>query len=401
MTETDAPAEGALALNILHFARALRDTGIPVGPGAVLDAVAAVEAVGFSDKTDFREVLHAVFVKKHEHTLLFDQVFDVFWKRKGLLEKLIAMLSPQAPADKKPAKAEAGASRVADAMFKSNKEAPPPPPSLDLDARLTMSATEILQTKDFAQMSAKEIAEARALIAKMRMPDDLRPTRRFSPSHFGQRFDPRRTFRRSLRGGGALIDLAFRARAEKHPPVVALCDISGSMAEYTRLFLHFLHALGETRRVTTFLFGTRLTNVTRAMRARDPDEALARCSQDVADWSGGTRISASLHRFNRDWSRRVLSQGPVVLLFTDGLERDGLEALGPEMERLHKSCRRLIWLNPLLRWEGFQPKSQGIRAMLPYVDEFRTVHNLDSLRNLIDLLSRPAQARGGDPWRTT
>ena len=391
-------AEGVLALNIMHFARALRETGIPLGPGAVLDAVAAVEATGFGDKRDFRAALHAVFVKKHEHTLLFDQVFDIYWKRKGFLEKMIAMMSPQAKPDApKGPKSEAGATRVSEAMYKSPKEEPEPPPNFELDARLTMSANEILQGKDFGQMTADEISKARALIARLVMPDDRRATRRFAAAHRGLRIDPRKTFRRSLRGG--MIELAFRAPIERRPPVVALCDISGSMAEYTRLFLHFLHALGETRRVTTFLFGTRLTNVTRSMRERDPDEALARCSKDVADWSGGTRISASLHRFNRDWSRRVLSQSPTVLLFTDGLEREGFEGLGPEMERLHKSCRRLIWLNPLLRFDGFAAKAQGMRAMLPHVDEFRPIHNLNSMTELVHALAEDgAEVRDPRAW---
>ena len=392
----EAGGQGALPLNILHFARALRDTGMPVGPGAVLDAIAAVEAAGFSDKADFREVLHAVFVKKHEHTILFDQAFDIFWKRKGLLEKLIAMMSPQARPDKpKGPKAEAGASRVADALFKSPKDDEKATPSLDLDARLTMSPNEILQSKDFAQMSAEEIARAQALIARLVLPDDRKPTRRFVATTNGARVDMRRSFRRSLRGGG-LIDLSFRDRARKRPPVVALCDISGSMSEYTRLFLHFLHALGDTRRVTTFLFGTRLTNVTRSLRARDPDDALARCSGQVADWSGGTRISASLHRFNMDWSRRVLGQGAVVLLFTDGLERDGIDSLGAEMERLHMSCRRLIWLNPLLRFDEFAAKAQGMRAMLPHVDEFRPIHSLSSMAELCRALASDASA-ASDP----
>ena len=388
--------EGALSLNILHFARALRDTGMPVGPGAVLDAIKAVEVVGFTDKADFREVLHAVFVKKHEHTLLFDQTFDIFWKRKGLLEKVIGMMSPQVRRDKpKGPKADAGATRVADALFKTKQDESKAEPSLDLDARLTMSASEILQSKDFAQMSAAEILEAQALISRLVLPNDRKPTRRFKPDASGARVDMRRSFRRSLRGGG-LIDLTFRAPIEKRPPIVALCDISGSMSEYTRLFLHFLHALGESRRVTTFLFGTRLTNVTRSLRARDPDEALAACSGQVADWSGGTRIGASLHRFNRDWSRRVLGQGAIVLLFTDGLEREGVEQLGVEMERLHKSCRRLIWLNPLLRFDAFAAKAQGLRAMLPHVDEFRAIHSLSSMAELCRALGNEGSS-ASDP----
>ena len=246
---------GALAENIVHFARALREAGVPLGPGAVLDALAAVEAVGFSNRRDFHATLHAVFVKKHEHSLLFDQAFAIFWKRRNLLEKLIAMLSPQAPSQRAPQSAEAGASRVADALFKSKPEDPKPVPSIDLDARFTVSDQEILRAKDFAQMSAAEIEEARKLIRAMVMPDDRRRVRRFIATAQRVRIDPRRSFRRSLQPGGA-IALAYRAPMERAPPVVALCDISGSMSEYTRLFLHFLHALGETRRVSTFLFGT-------------------------------------------------------------------------------------------------------------------------------------------------
>jgi uncharacterized protein with von Willebrand factor type A (vWA) domain len=186
---------------------------------------------------------------------------------------------------------------------------------------------------------------------------------------------------------GGVIDLEFRSAIERAPPVVALCDISGSMNEYTRLFLHFLHVLGETRRVSTFLFGTRLTNVTRAMRARDPDDALARCSALAVDWSGGTRIGEALHRFNRDWSRRVLGQGAITLLITDGLERDDLDKLGAEMERLAKSSRRVIWVNPLLRFGDFAAKAGGIRTMLPYVDSFRPIHNLASMAELCQALS--------------
>ncbi len=387
--EAESSGTGALARNILYFARALRQAGVPVGPGAVLDAIAAVEAVGVGDRDDFRETLHAVFVKSRQHTPVFDQAFDVFWRRRGYIDKLLAMLAPSAPSDRRdPRKPPPGAARVAEALFKPVGEAAPPPPALEFDARLTMSAEETLRAKDFAQMSAAEIAEAKARIARFRLPDDRLRTRRFIADPAGARIDPRRSFRRSLRGGGAIIDLTFRARADRLTPVVALCDISGSMAEYTRLLLHFLHALGRTRRVSTFLFGTRLTNVTRAMQARDPDDALQRCATAVADWSGGTRIGASLLRFNRDWSRRVLGQGAIVILITDGLERDGVELLSSQMERLRLSSRRLIWLNPLLRFDEFAAKARGVRAMLPHVDEFRPIHSLASMEALCSALSR-------------
>ena len=335
---------------------------------------------------------HAPFGIRQEarQTILFRQAFDIYWKKRGLLEKLIAMMSPMAePQNRKEQKPDAGATRVADALFKNQDRMRREKPSLELDARFTMSQEEILQTKDFAQMSAAEIARARELISRLRLPDDEIVTRRLRSDPKG-RIDPRRTFRRSLRAGGAIIDLARRAPGVRHPPIVAVCDISGSMSEYTRVFLHFLHALTERhRRVHTFLFGTRLTNVTRALKAKDVDDALALCSASVDDWSGGTRIARSLHLFNRDWSRRVLGQGAIVLFFTDGLERaDEARAgdLAREMERLQKSCRRLIWLNPLLRYDGFEAKAAGIRTMLPFVDEFRPIHNLASMADLCKAL---------------
>src|SRR6185369_2536727 len=186
------------------------------------------------------------------------------------------------------------------------------------------------------------------------------------------------------------------------PPLVVLCDISGSMSRYSRLFLHFMHSTTNDRdRVYTFVFGTRLTNITRYLRYRDVDLALDRVAEIVADWSGGTRIGKCLAEFNRLWSRRVLGQGAVVLFVSDGLDRDAASGLAREMERLHKSCRRLIWLNPLLRYDRFQPKSLGIRAILPHVDEFRPAHNLASLAELVAALNGPAPIRGSDmgKWR--
>jgi uncharacterized protein len=268
---------------------------------------------------------------------------------------------------------------------------------IELDARLTVSDREVLQRKDFAQMTTAELAAARDAIKRLVMPLDAVRTRRLSPHPHGHLIDLRRTLRASMKAGGAIIDLRYLGPRLRSPPIVALLDISGSMNQYTRLFLHFLHAVTDARkRVHTFLFGTRLTNVTRALKERDPDEALAQCSANVPDWSGGTRIASSLHVFNKLWARRVLTQGAIVLLITDGLEREADDTLAFEIDRLHRSCRRLIWLNPLLRFEGFEAKARGIKAMLPHVDEFRPIHNLDSMRGLVDALtSRPG--RVGDP----
>ena len=209
--------------------------------------------------------------------------------------------------------------------------------------------------------------------------DDVK-TRRLAPHRHGHIIDMRRTLRASMKSGGDFIDLKYRGPKTKKPPIVALLDISGSMTDYTRLFLHFLHAVTDARkRVHSFLFGTRLTNVTRALKQKDPDEALAACTASVLDWSGGTRIATSLHVFNKQWARRVLTQGAIVLLITDGLERDPDDRLAFEIDRLHRSCRRLIWLNPLLRYDGFEAKAKGIQTILPHVDEFRPIHNLESL----------------------
>ena len=250
-------------------------------------------------------------------------------------------------------------------------------------------------------MSADDIDAAKRQIARLTLPLDLLRTRRRRPDPNGQRFDLRATIRASLRQGGELIDIARTKPTTRPPPLVVLCDISGSMARYAQILLHFLHAVANDRdRVSVFLFGTRLSNITRQLRHRDAEIAFQMVSHAVPDWSGGTRIGEALALFNRDWSRRVLGQGAVVLLVTDGLDRDGAAGLSENMERLHGSCRRLIWLNPLLRWDGFQPKSQGIKAMLPHVDEFRTVHNLASLGALVETLSRPASPRAMERWRS-
>ncbi len=389
-------SEGRLAENILYFARALRAAGIPLGSGAVLDALAALETAGIGTREDFYWTLHAVFVKRHEHSLLFDQAFRIFFRQRALLEKLMASLLPPAPAAA-PDQPKPGAQRVEEALFASLREFDREPRDTEIGARLTVSDREVLQKKDFAQMSAAEIAAAKAAIGRLVLPLDEVRTRRLRPDRHGRLIDMRRTLRASLKAGGAVIDLKYLGLRRQPPPIVALLDISGSMSQYTRLFLHFLHAVTDARkRVSTFLFGTRLTNVTRALKAKDPDEALAACAASVPDWSGGTRIASSLHAFNKMWARRVLTQGAIVLLITDGLERDPDDRLAFEIDRLHRSCRALIWLNPLLRFSGFEAKAKGIRAMLPHVDELRPIHNLESMAELARALS--GRGTGARAW---
>jgi uncharacterized protein with von Willebrand factor type A (vWA) domain len=388
-------ADGRLAENVLYFARALRAAGLPVGPGAVLDALEALSVARVGDRDDFYWTLHAVFVKRHEQSVLFDQAFRIFFRKRGLIEKLIAAMLPEAPGAE-PKTPPPGAQRIQEALF-SGSDQRAEERGVEIDSRLTVSDHEILRKKDFAQMTAAEIEAAKSAIARLALPMDEVKTRRMRASRRGHLIDLRRTLRSSMKAGGALIDLKYLGPSVKEPPIVALLDISGSMSQYTRLFLHFLHAVTDARkRVSTFLFGTRLTNVTRAIKSRDPDEALAACSVHVQDWSGGTRIATSLHDFNKHWARRVLGQGAVVLLITDGLECDGDDTLAFEMDRLHRSCRRLVWLNPLLRFEGFEARAKGVRTMLPHVDELRPIHNLDSMTDLVRALSGQA-VKGHEP----
>lgn len=390
MTTGSAPA-GQLTANIMRFARVLRKAGLPIGSGRILEALGAVEAVGLANREDFYWALHAVLVNRRDQRELFDQAFHVFWRNPKLLGQMAGLMIP-VPAEQQPDGNDEISRRVAEAMAGDSHGTVAE--RIDVDARLTWSQQEVLQDKDFEKMSAAEIRVAREAIAGMQLPFMAVPTRRWQPDPAGTRADMRASLRAALRSGGDIIPLRKRQRQRRHPPLVILCDISGSMDLYSRLFLHFMHAITNDRdRVHTFLFGTRLTNITRYLRYRDVDLALDRISGAVQDWAGGTRIGRCLHQFNRDWSRRVLGQGAVVLLVTDGLDRDAGQALGVEMQRLHKSCRRLIWLNPLLRYDAFEPRSLGVRAIMPHVDEFRPVHNLDSLKTLTEVLGQPIGRR--------
>jgi uncharacterized protein with von Willebrand factor type A (vWA) domain len=389
-------ASGALPGNLISFGRVLRRAGLPVGPAEILAGAAAIQAVDIGDRAQVQAALRATMIHRHEHFLLFDHAFGLFWRdpEAGRHAAAMALLD----GFKEPPKPPPAARRLAEAMRGDRPEPPKPPEPKEeeqLDVTFTVSDRERLQAMDFEAMSAEEIALAKEEIRKLVLPLDERRTRRFRPSHSGALADLRLTVRDSLRTGGEILDIARRRRLMRTPPLVVLCDISGSMSRYAQILLHFLHAVTNDRdRVHSFLFGTRLTNVTRQLRHRDPEAAFEMVSHAVPDWSGGTRIGESLERFNRLWSRRVLGQGAVVLLITDGLDREGAKGLAEATDRLRRSCTRLVWLNPLLRYAGFQPKSLGIRTMLPHVDEFRPVHNLASLRELVAALSDRHAGRG-------
>ncbi|SES16786.1 hypothetical protein SAMN04490244_106253 [Tranquillimonas rosea] len=403
MTELPAlelPEHPKLAHNITWFARALRKAGLPLGTGRVIDAIRAVEAAGFTDRRDFYYTLQACFVSRPEHRAVFDQVFRLYWRDPRYLEQMMSYMLPAVRGVQEERLARAAEKRAAEALLDGvDREVPEAQDQgeeveIEIDASRTISGEERLRTLDFEQMSTEEMAAARRLLARISLPVKPLTSRRTRADAHGTMPDWRGTMRGAMRRGGEVQALARRRRRQRWPNLVVLCDISGSMSQYSRAVLHFLHAVSNQKgagwaRVHAFTFGTRLTNITRHLRTRDVDAALAAAGAEARDWEGGTRIASCLHAFNRDWSRRVMGQGAVVLLITDGLDRDPNGGLAREMERLHLSARRVIWLNPLLRWEGFAPKAAGIAAMLPHVDSFRAGHSIASLEALAAAISRP------------
>ncbi|MDG1471721.1 MAG: VWA domain-containing protein [Ascidiaceihabitans sp.] len=397
----ELPDNPKLAGNIAHFARALRRAGLPIGPGRVIDAIRAVEAAGFTERMDFYWTLHACFVNRPEHRVVFAQVFRLYWRDPRYLEHMMAAMLPAIRGVQEDRTAQAAEKRAAEALL-DGADAPVDQPEapkdddgteLEIDASLTISSEERLRSLDFEQMSTAEMAAAKRMLSRMRLPVEPIPSRRTKTALRG-RVDAAKTMRAAMRKGGELHQIIHKAPRHRWPNLVVLCDISGSMSQYSRVVLHFLHAVSNAKgagwaKVHAFTFGTQLTNITRHLGQRDVDAALAAAGAEAQDWEGGTRIGQCLERFNKDWSRRVMGQGAVVLVITDGLDRDDPDELAKQMQRLHLSSRRLIWLNPLLRWDGFAPKARGIAAMLPHVDSFRAGHSIASLEELAEVISRP------------
>lgn len=385
-----------LAANVMHFGRVLRRAGMPVGTDRIALALEALWIEGgLSRRADFKATLAACLLDRAEHRALFEQAFHIFWRDPDLLGRVLAMLLPRVQARPGTLPSPPENRRLAEALFPRRDVVEPerePEQRLELDAHLSGSERELLRQRDFETMTAEEWAQAKRALTRLRPWLQTRPTRRFRPGGAG-RLDWRATLRAQARQ--ELAPPRWRRPRERIAPLVILADISGSMSRYSRMLLHLAHGLAnpaerrQVPRVHSFVFGTRLTPISRLLRQRDPDLAVAAVAQRVADWSGGTRIGACLHAFNRDWARRVLTSDATVLLVSDGLEAGdavALEQLAFEARRLRLSCRRLLWLNPLLRFEGFEPKAAGIRALLPEVDSHLPAHNLASLEQLVELL---------------
>ena len=380
--------EGRLAENILMFCRTLRKAGLPIGPGQVLEAIGAVARAGIARRDDFYWALRAVLVSDPAQFRLFDQAFHLFFRNPRLLERMMSLLLPSVSRDWNEVTAAEGMRRLLEAMSDNpgdvDGEAQP-----EIDRGGSYSQREILRHKDFEQMSLQELSDARQLLREEADFVGSVATRRFRHSRYGHRYDLRRSMRQMLRNSGQVIELPRKKRRRRPPNIVLICDISGSMTRYSRMFLHFAHTLSSHQlTVYSFVFGTRLTNITRRLAGRDVDKALAEISDDVKDWDGGTRIADSLKRFNVDWGRRVLARDADVVLLSDGLERDSESDLEFQMQRLRRSCRTLVWMNPLLRFDAFEAKASGIKRMLPHVDRFVTAHSVDSITALGRMLRR-------------
>ncbi|GAB3627422.1 hypothetical protein PTE30175_02113 [Pandoraea terrae] len=391
MTDGTFEGDGRLAENVMHFARVLRIAGLPIGPAHAADALMAVSLVGVARRDDWHAALASVLVTRRDQQAIFDQAFAVFWRDPDLLAraarlplpKIAGRLAGDLPVSPRVSHALAPRASQPDAART------PSPRRTEFEAMATFSERERLMTRDFEQMTPQEWAEARRWIARFAMPFREIVTRRWQAGGRG-RIDLRAALRERLRQGGELQRLPHRQRVRRPPPIVALCDISGSMHRYTRVLLHFLHALGRRESLSVFLFGTRLTDVTRCLRARDVDDAMRAVARAVPDWSGGTRIGPCLQTFHRQWARRLLARRAAVLLVTDGLDRGDPAVLGEAMARLRLCSRQILWLNPLLRYAGFAPKAGGVRAMLPWVDRHLPVHDLASLAQLSQALGRHA-----------
>jgi uncharacterized protein with von Willebrand factor type A (vWA) domain len=382
-------SESRIADNVVLFCRTLRKAGLPVGPGQVIEAAQAILATGIQRRDDFRVALRTVLVKDPSQRRVFDQAFHIYFRNPRLLERMMALMLPtlEQIGSAEPSSTDTAIRRLLEAMATSSRR-DDEDAILEIDYAGSWSPSEVLRQKDFEQMSLDEQRQARQILRDAQHLFRAVPTRRFRASPRGRRIDVRRTARQMFRNNGQLVELATRRRYSRPPTLVLLCDISGSMSGYSRMFLHFAHALSASAQtVHSFVFGTRLTNISHWLDDRDVDRALTRVSGEVEDWDGGTRITECLRRFNVDWGRRVLAGRSIVILLSDGLERQSVSELGFEMARLRRTTDELIWLNPMLRYEQFEPRAQGIRAMLPHVDRFLPAHNIASLTDLADRLS--------------
>ncbi|MFZ4848227.1 MAG: vWA domain-containing protein [Caldilinea sp.] len=369
---------GNLLSNCVLFGRLLRSLGMDIPPTQMVDVVDSLNHVHIGNRQDFKNMLAALLVRRREQQKRFEDAFDSFWQARWESVPLKGDSSPQSPQIEwlQPANAD-------------GQESTETPTSPEIEIRQTYSDLEVLRQKHFAQLNEAELQALRQQMRSIVWQLEPRRTRRTERATRGALLDMRRTLRQNLRNSGDIFNLARRRRRYKRRPVVVLCDISGSMERYSRILLQFLYTVAwQLERVEVFVFSTRLTRITRQLHHRSIEVALADAGRAVHDWAGGTRIGDAIKQFNYQWARRVLNQGAVVLVVSDGWDRGEIDLLAREMARLQRSSSQVIWLNPLLGDVDYQPLVRGMQAALPYIDRFLPVHNLASLEQLASMLKK-------------
>jgi len=408
-----------LLYRLTEFGRILWEVGIDVGPRKMLELAETLNYIDVTNKEDFYNTLKCSLLARHEQEVIFDQMFLYYWYMRDRQNKKAENPRGAAKRDERQMRLPPSErKRLAEHMNANEQQRKDLRSEMRQSERprrahehiddeddeddanpqgTAYSAIEMLRKKDFESFTWEEVQEAKKLMAEMRWNLGMRPTHRKAPSRNGSYPDMRRIVRRNLKYGAEILELTWRKTKRKPRPLVIICDISGSMSLYSRLLLHFIHTISNgLMNVEAFVFGTRLTRITRQLKRRDVDDAVRDVSKSVQDWSGGTRIGDAIHYFNQKWSRRVLGRGAVVLVISDGWDRGEAGVLEVEMDRLQHSCHRLIWLNPLLGSPDYRPLTIGMKTALPYIDNFLPAHNLDSLISLGNLLqtiddSRPVR----------
>lgn len=385
--------EADLLQRLGAFARLLHDAGMEAGPRRLTDATRALNHVDLRQQADFRNALRAVFVSRKDDIPTFEAAFDIFWAPADPRASAGVIPGRGRALPMSPERAKVWAAALGLSSSQLNREQDPTTVPASSSG---YSAEELLRHKDFEAMTWQETEQVRRLLEQAPWRVSQRKTRRLRPARSG-RIDLRRTARHAIRSSGELVRLFRRRPRLRRRPLVLVCDVSGSMERYSRLLMIFAHAIARREDLEAFVFSTRLTRITRLLRQRDLDRALASVSKGVHDFSGGTRIGEALADFNRRWARRVLGHGAVVIIISDGWDRGDPRQLAAELVHLRRSAHRLIWLNPLLGSEGYQPLTRGMAAALPFCDDFLAAHNLQALDELGELLahldSRPARAR--------
>ena len=377
--------ESKLLENILRFIRLLRNSGIKIGNQSSIDALNSIKILKIGNRNEFYWALHSNLIYRNEDKEIFDQCFHLFWQNPKILQQMFNLLLPQIGTQKAPTTNKKQLKRISDNIQKQNKDIEKEKKEeIIFDSKMSWSNKSALNTKDFEMMSFKEIKQAEKEIKKFLIKSKTQISRRWKKNDQSSKISTKYTIKKSVKNNG-IIHLAFKDRIKKFKPLVILIDISGSMESYSRIMLFLSHILiQQHKNVEIFTFGTKLTRITKFLKNKDVDDSLDRVGKFVNDWAAGTKITSSIKDFNFNWSRRILTQNQTLLLITDGLERDDSQNLDFEINRLSLFTNNIIWLNPLLRYEKFEPKVNSIKTILRHVDKHVPIHNINSIKRLVE-----------------